>query len=101
VYFFTAGADVQAHRSYIKGETPDRTPQGDPAFSKRATHNEERDLYEAMTPGEGARASIDADGPYWVVLDHSHCGLPNRLPESADPISVFLDLQVVRKHSPF
>lgn len=101
MYFFTAEADVQAYRSYIKGETPDRTPQGDPAFSKRGTHNEERDLYEAMTPGEGARATIDADGPYWFVLDHSHYGLPSRMPESADPISVFLDLQVVRKHSPF
>jgi hypothetical protein len=101
VYVFTEEADFLAYRSYVQDGESDRTPRGHPDFSKRATYDEERDLFEAMTDNEGAREPIDATGPYWFVLDHSHYGIPSTMSEEAEPISVFLDLQVVRKNSPF
>jgi hypothetical protein len=95
IYFFTTDEQYMFYDTLVDGGDPARTPTGDEAIGDRAEQVSDS-AYEASTPNNGARQSIDATGPYYFVVDHSHYGAigPD---ETATPLSVFVDMTVTER----
>jgi len=100
VYFFTASEDLSAYLAFIDGEDPDRTPAGETEVGSQAVPIGDGSMYEASTP-DGGRVPIEAEGESYVVIDHSRYRLESVPPETADPLSVALDLTVTSSPLPF
>lgn len=99
VYFFVEDAAYESYRAFVDGEDPDETPRGHAELSKSAVDGADDGMYEATTSDDGARDPLDATGPYHFVLDHSSYRLENRVEETDEPLSAFVDLTVVRNHA--
>ena len=98
VYFFVDQAQYDYYHAFISGDEPEKTPAGHETFSKAAVPASDKEgVYEAATENEGAREPLDVAGPYYFVVDHSNYRMENRVDEHGDPLSVFVDLEVVRK----
>jgi len=95
VYLFTSEEDYMFYDTYVDGGDPARTPGGHDEVSATAEQVSERS-YEAATPNDGARESVDAEGPYFFVVDHSNYGDATPADEPS-PLSVFLDLTVTER----
>lgn len=93
--FFTSGEDFTAYREALRGEEPDRTPTGHDEFSETAVPVGDGDGYEATTKN-GARESLDAEGPYYVVVDHTDYGVGARPGDPGSALSVTVDLTLVK-----
>ncbi|MDS0259892.1 hypothetical protein NDI56_10855 [Haloarcula sp. S1CR25-12] len=99
VYFFSDEADFRKYDAYIKGDDPDETPPGNDEFSQAAVPKEGSGMYEAATDDGGGRQSVGASGPYYFAVDHSNYRMENRVEAFDDPLTAFVDLEVVRKRS--
>lgn len=80
--------------AYVTGREPERTPKGLAQFNTVAVETD-GDVYEAATQDDGARESLEAAGPYYFVVDHSNYRLSHRTDDHAEPLSAFVDLEVV------
>lgn len=92
--FFTSGDDYAAYRQTLRGEETDRAPTGHDAFSETAVPVEDGEGYRARTEN-GARESLDAEGPYYVVVDHTDYGVGARPGDPGSALSVTIDLTLV------
>jgi len=99
VYFFTNESDFEQYDAYIKGGDPEETPPGNSDFSQAAVPKEGSDIYEATTDNGGNRQSIENSGPYYFAVDYSSYRMENRVEKFDEPLSVFVDLKVIRKRS--
>jgi hypothetical protein len=99
VYFFSDRGDFEKYDAYIKGDDPEETPPGNKHFSKAAVPKEGSDMYEATTDDAGGRQSVEASGPYYFAVDHSSYRMENRVETFDDPLTAFVDLEVIRKRS--
>lgn len=96
VYFFLGDDQYEHYETYIKGREPSETPAGHEAFSKVAMPQPDAEsTYQAATEDDGARESIDVAGPYYFVVDHSSYRMENRVDEYGEPLSAFVDLEVI------
>ncbi|MFB6162145.1 MAG: hypothetical protein ABEJ86_01715 [Halococcoides sp.] len=100
VYFFITRADYLAYMAFIDGDDPDRTPRGDTDIGSQAVPVGDGSTYEASTP-DGGRVPIEAEGEAYFVIDHSRYRFESVPPETADPLSVTLELTVTRSPLPF
>jgi hypothetical protein len=96
VYLFTSESEFLRYDAYIDGKGPERTPSGHDEISARAEQVTEA-TYEAETPDGGARASVDASGPYYFVVDHSDYRDGATPGDNPSALSVFLDLTVTER----
>ena len=100
VYFFVGEEQYGHYDSFVGGTDPEETPRGHSSFSKAAVpRSEAQDVYEAATNDGGAREPLDVTGPYYFVVDHSNYRMENRVDEHGDPLTAFVDLEVVRQRS--
>jgi len=96
VYLFVGEDQYEHYDAYVKDEEPTETPGGHEEFSKAAVpKSDDESTYEASTQN-GARESLDVAGPYYFVVDHSNYRMENRVDEYGDPLSAFVDLEVVK-----
>lgn len=95
VYFFTSEEEYMFYDTHLDGGDPARTPDGDGDISDTAEKVSDTG-YEATTPNDGARQSIDDEGQYFFVVDHSDFGdaSPDK---SGAPLSVFVDMTVTER----
>jgi len=93
--FFTDGTEFTAYREALRQENPDRRPTGHDEFSTTAVPMDDGDRYEAATEN-GARVSLDAEGPYHVVVDHTDYGVGARPGNPGSALSVTIDLTLVK-----
>lgn len=100
VYLFVEQESYEQYETFTReDEDPSETPGGHAEFSKAAVpKTDEASTYEAATDDGGAREPLDATGPYYFVVDHSNYRMENRVDEYGDPLSVFVDLEVVQNH---
>lgn len=100
VYFFTSDEQIKQYRAYLAGESPDETPAGDQDIGRTAT--ESSGDYMAKTDDDGGRQPIDADGPYYFVLDNSDYPASGAYPAEDAPKNrrIFLDLSVTARQLP-
>jgi hypothetical protein len=96
VYLFTSESEFLQYDAYVDGDDPERTPSGHGKISARAEPVTDT-TYEAATPNGGGRASIDASGPYYFVLDHSDYRNGAEPSDNPTALSVFLDLTVTER----
>lgn len=97
VYFFVGQEAARRYDAYLDGDEPDEMPSGDPDLSRTATPA--GDQYRATSKKDGARQPVDAEGPYYFVVDHSNYPSAGGafVGEEPRPRSVFLDLTVSKK----
>lgn len=98
VYFFTSETQVQQYRAFTDGEEPSRMPPGNREIGGTATPVGS-DMYKATSEDDGGRQSIDAQGPYYFVLDNSNYPTAGGayLQDEPSPRTIFLDLTVSQK----
>lgn len=102
VYLFVGEAEYTHYQEFIRDREPAETPPGNSQLSKAAVpQSGSEELYEASTQDEGARESLEFTGPYYFVVDHSNYRMENRVDEYGDPLSAFVDLEVVQQRSVF
>ncbi|MFC7076660.1 hypothetical protein [Haloarcula halophila] len=98
VYFFAEKEHFEMYDSYIKGQEPAETPSGDRAFSQTALPAEDGEVYEAATE-DRAREPLEVDGPSFFAVDHSNYRMETRVDEFGEPLTAFVDLQVIKQRS--
>lgn len=96
VYLFTGEAEFMFYDTYLDGGKPARKPSGHGSVGATARQVSEGS-FEATTPDDGAREPIDAEGPYFFVVDHSDYGDGPAPGDDPSPLSVFLDMTVTER----
>jgi hypothetical protein len=103
VYVFASQDSLDYYKQYINGGDPPEQPAGVDAHSSMAAKRGE--MYEVATKDEGSRESFDVDGAATFVVDHSdYRDEGAQLPENeaeAEPLSVFVDLELTSSRLPF
>lgn len=103
VYVFARPRSFDYYKQYINGGDPPEQPAGVDAHSSMAAKRGE--LFEVATKDEGSRESFDVEGAATFVVDHSDyrdegAQLPDNEAE-AEPLSVFVDLELTSSRLPF
>jgi hypothetical protein len=96
VYVFTDDAAFETYRDvHGGGSVPSSAPRGDRDLGMTAVEASGGDQYVARTADEGAREPYGADSGAAFVVDHSAYAIGAAPAETADPLSPFVDLEVV------
>jgi hypothetical protein len=125
VYYFADASSFNQYRLYIFNQRNDasttadasssatRTGTATPAMteaqqsaqlngddiSKTAVPVEGGEKYEVQIPGDGGRKSVETSGKHYLVVDHSSYGVGVKVERYQEPLSPFVDLQVIDEDS--